>query len=402
MFEDCYRTSLLPAAENLETADGTSMSSLGKATLHLHIANFKFSYTFRICDKLPETDILFGIDIQKRYSLSYSWDLDKQLIIQGEDSFLTYTRICEQQHNIEVVKSTLKVPPRHNSIIPITIKGNNLKDPMVYCISSHHLNKQLDPNIHVFDGTYNIKGRSTLHVLVANYKIKPVTCNKGQCIGCIEPSIDHMPQTSINHLTTQMMIDKHVQPDTFTSSLHTLLCDVRKSLNQLLETFKSQFYRIKQILVNLSHKIANWHRWLRPCPAEVIIMKHYDWVRSKINRLLDAQVTCSSHSIRSATTTAVHKGDVGKHLVIDYRTLNKVTWKFVWPMPRVEDIFSKLNSAKYFSTLNLHSGYHHIPINEDCIPKQLLHLLLGNTNIWRILLDWCKHQHTTQNWWIKY
>ena len=50
-----------------------------------------------------------------------------------------------------------------------------------------------------------------------------------------------MPQTSINSLTTQKMTDEHIQPDTFTPPLHTLLGDVRKSFNQLLETFKSQF-----------------------------------------------------------------------------------------------------------------------------------------------------------------
>ena len=65
--------------------------------------------------------------------------------------------------------------------------------------------------------------------------------NKGQYIGHIEPSIDHMPQTSINSLTTQKMLDKHDQHDTFTPPLHTLLGDVRKSLNQLLKTFISQF-----------------------------------------------------------------------------------------------------------------------------------------------------------------
>ena len=57
----------------------------------------------------------------------------------------------------------------------------------------------------------------------------------------MEPSTDHMPQTVINSLTTQKTIDEHVQPDSFTPPLHTLLGDVRKSLNQLLETFKSQF-----------------------------------------------------------------------------------------------------------------------------------------------------------------
>ena len=38
-------------------------------------------------------------------------------------------------------------------------------------------------------------------------------------------------------------------------------------------------------------------------------------------------------------------------------------------MPKVEDIFSKLNGAKYFSTLNLRVSYHHIPLDKSSIPK---------------------------------
>ena len=110
---------------------------------------------------------------------------------------------------------------------------------MGYFISNQHINRGLDQNSHVLDGIYNIKGRrSTLHKLTANYTNKHVTFNKGQCIGHKEPSIDHMLQRSINSHMTQKMIDEHFQPDTFTPPLHTLLGDVRKSLNQLLETFK--------------------------------------------------------------------------------------------------------------------------------------------------------------------
>ena len=38
-------------------------------------------------------------------------------------------------------------------------------------------------------------------------------------------------------------------------------------------------------------------------------------------------------------------------------------------MPKVEDIFSKLNGATYFTTLDLHAGYHHIPLDRSSIPK---------------------------------
>ena len=38
-------------------------------------------------------------------------------------------------------------------------------------------------------------------------------------------------------------------------------------------------------------------------------------------------------------------------------------------MPKVEDIFSQLNGTKYFSTLDLQAGYHHILLDEESIPK---------------------------------
>ena len=100
-----------------------------------------------------------------------------------------------------------------------------------------------------------------------------------------------------------------------------------------------------------------------------IAMKHYDWVKSKIEKLVAAKVICSSCSSWSAPIIVVPKDDGGKGLVIDYRALNKVTRIFTWPMPKVEDIFSKLNDATYFTTLDLHAGYHHIPLGKSSIPK---------------------------------
>ena len=56
-------------------------------------------------------------------------------------------------------------------------------------------------------------------------------------------------------------------------------------------------------------------------------MKHYDWVRTEINNLLNAQVNHSSNFSWSAPIIVVPNGDGGKPLVFDYRALNKVTQK---------------------------------------------------------------------------
>ena len=79
------------------------------------------------------------------------------------------------------------MPPRHNGVIPIMIKGHNLKAYVAYFISNQHTNKGLDPNIHEIDGIYNIKGKSTLHAHVGSYTNKHISFNKGQCIGLMEP-----------------------------------------------------------------------------------------------------------------------------------------------------------------------------------------------------------------------
>ena len=100
-----------------------------------------------------------------------------------------------------------------------------------------------------------------------------------------------------------------------------------------------------------------------------IAMKQYEWVKNEIEKLLAAKVIHTSQSSWSAPIIVVPKGDGGKCLVIDYRALNKVTRKFTWPMPKVKDIFSKLNGATYFTTLELSTGYHHIPLDNSSIPK---------------------------------
>ena len=65
------------------------MTVLGMTALHLQTVEFKFTYNFVICDKLPDTEILISIDIQK-FSLSYAWDKEKNCYIQRDGKFLTY------------------------------------------------------------------------------------------------------------------------------------------------------------------------------------------------------------------------------------------------------------------------------------------------------------------------
>ena len=121
------------------------MTALGITTLQLQIADYKFLHNFIVCDRLPDTEILFGIDVQKKFTLSYTWDQEKNCYIQKEGRLLTYTRNCEQKANVAIVKSTLKILPRHNGIIPMKITGYTIKGHMAYFISDQDSKKREGP-----------------------------------------------------------------------------------------------------------------------------------------------------------------------------------------------------------------------------------------------------------------
>ena len=161
---------------------------IGMTALKLRIVDFTFTPNSIICNRIPDMEILFGIDIQKNFSLSYAQDKEKNCYLQKDCRFLTYnTRNCEQKATIGIVKSTLKIPPRHNGIIPIKIKGHTIKGHMAYFISNQESRKGKDSNINIINGIHNIKGKTSVNIFMSNYTNKHITFNKGKCVGHLEP-----------------------------------------------------------------------------------------------------------------------------------------------------------------------------------------------------------------------
>ena len=100
-----------------------------------------------------------------------------------------------------------------------------------------------------------------------------------------------------------------------------------------------------------------------------LALKHDEWARKEIDKLLEGGVIRESHSSWSAPVVIVPKSNGEKRLCVDFRALNKITRTYIWPMPRAEDIFAKLGKAMYFTTLDLRAGYHHIALDKDSIKK---------------------------------
>ncbi len=59
----------------------------------------------------------------------------------------------------------------------------------------------------------------------------------------------------------------------------------------------------------------------------------------------------------------VPKKDGSSRFCVDYRHLNSVTKKDVYSLPRIDDIIDTLGEAKYFTTLDLASGYWQVELD---------------------------------------
>jgi hypothetical protein len=65
----------------------------------------------------------------------------------------------------------------------------------------------------------------------------------------------------------------------------------------------------------------------------------------------------------------VEKKEGTQQMRVDYRSLNEVTIKNKYPLPRIENLFNQMKGASIFSKIDLRLGYHQLRIQESDIPK---------------------------------
>ena len=262
--------------------------------------------------------------------------------------------------------------------MPNKISGPIIEEQIAYFITDDNTSKGRDLNINIINSIHKIKGRTSVNILVSNYSNKHLTFHKGEYVRHLEPAIiddttiDQKETHQTNSIMLQKMIAEQVKPDVFNLPCHKLSTNIQHDLDALLKEYESQFVKDKTFIGTtplMSMRINTGSSDSVSQKLYPITLKHYQWVKEEIEKLLAAKVIHSSRSSWSAPIIVVPKGDGGKCLVIDYRALNKVTRKFTSSMPKVEDIFSKLNRATYFTMLDLCTGYHHIPLDKPSIPK---------------------------------
>lgn len=234
----------------------------------------------------------------------------------------------------------------------------------------------INDDLIISDGIYNSQN-NTVNFVITNYS------DVDQLL-YLESPIKSMPYSTVDSVELFNITPNSPKPQDSATSLQTLYeytenlsPEERQGLLSLCKKFLDIFYKEDEPLT-FTNKITHAIKTMDNIPIHTKSYRypyiHKEEVKKQIESMLNQDIIKSSYSPWSAPVWVVPKkltptGEQKWRLVSDYRKLNEKTISDRYPIPNIADILDRLGKARYFSTLDLASGFHQIEMNRDDILK---------------------------------
>lgn len=257
------------------------------------------------------------------------------------------------------------IPPRTEAVIECSVQKTDLKEGVV-------VDQHLSDNLLISNCIVKIKPNNRINLTIANTSEGFVNVKTNLNLN-IEPLHSSAYPINANNQQTSKRTDEVI------SSLRTnhLNQEEKYALTELCAQY-SDIFHLPDDQLTFTSALDHQIKTNNDIPVHTKSYRfpecHKKEVETQIGKMLDQNIITPSSSPWSSPIWIVPKkidsqGQRKWRIVIDYRKLNDITVGETYPIPQISEILDQLGNSKYFTTLDLTSGFHQILISAEDAPK---------------------------------
>ena len=367
---------------NLKGIDPTEecTQTMGHFNLKLYLSNSprKFiTHKFHLIKNINlPYDGIIGSDMLDNFKCTIDYNKDV-LKIDDEDIKLQF-RV-----------PTYIIPPRSEMIIECSVKNPEINEGFI-------LDQNISDTLLVANCFVRVKDNNRINISIINTSESSVTLNSNLNLVIISKSNSLVPKDahSINYTNCSKEYDTYYRTKSILDQLRIshLNSEEKDALFEICSEYSDIFHLPGELLTYttaIKHEIKTNSDVPIHTKSYRFPEVHKEEVRKQTNIMLEQGIIQPSNSPWSSPIWIVPKkldasGQQKWRVVIDYRKLNDVTIGDTYPIPQISEILDQLGNSKYFSTLDLASGFHQIPLDPADAAKTAFNIPQGHYEFTRM------------------
>ena len=351
-----------------QMADGTKLPFYGVVQVPIKVRDVKLEEIF-VVSQISE-DAILGMPFLANHDCRM--DFTKPVVTIGERELVCtdrYGRLMASR--VQTVKK-ITIPPRTEVALSCRLTSHNHAPEGII----ESLNDKV-----VLANSVNRPGvKGAVIVRCLNPTSQPLELPAGTTIGTFT-SIDQQDisenessQAGAARCTGETWeIPEHIEAMFKQACKGCATKEQEGQLAELLSRYQTVFSKDDQDvgrteLVYHSIPTAEGTRPIRQPPHRLGPQKEQEAER-QVQDLLSRGMIEPANGAWSSPVVLVRKKDQSWRFCVDYRKLNAVTLQDAYPLPRIDESLDALSGSKYFSTLDLTSGYWQVPLDQDAQDK---------------------------------
>lgn len=341
------------------THDDETTSTLGHLRVKLQISKDRYlNHKFHVINDIDfPYDGIIGNDLLSKFNCTIDYTTDT----------LTIKTTKVKLHFFEPFYI---IPPRTETIIECSVQNPEIREGLI-------VDQHLSESLLVSNCLVKVKENKRINLSVLNVSEKPINLKSNLNLKLTplnHSDFDKRPTVTVNHINqfnSNISIKRREEVLKQLRIAH-LNYEERESLIQLCSDYSDIFHLPNENLTctnALKHEIKTTSNIPIHTKTYRFPEVHKSEVHNQINKMLEQNIIEPSSSPWSSPIWVVPKKlDASQtqkwRVVIDYRKLNDITIGDTYPIPQITEILDQLGCSKYFSTLDLASGFHQIKLND--------------------------------------